>query len=108
MHIGAHEVHDTYAVLAAADFLARDFRNGIFAHQKFAKNRLGLNSRMTKSRFVEYHRLGMACLEMARQSSDLPDVQAHWLMMAQSWFRLARKADDPPSDPSKDVPSKSG
>jgi DNA invertase Pin-like site-specific DNA recombinase len=26
----------------------------------------------------------------------------------QTWFRLAQKADDPPSDPSKDVPSKSG
>jgi hypothetical protein len=39
MHIGG-EVHDAYAVLAAADFLARDFRNGIFAHQKFAKTGL--------------------------------------------------------------------
>ena len=43
----------------------------------------------------------MACLTMARLS-DLPDVQAHWLMMAQAWFRLAEKADDPPSDPSKE------
>ena len=48
----------------------------------------------------------MACLTMARPS-DLPDVQAHWLMMAQAWFRLAEKADDPPSDPSKALPSKS-
>ena len=49
--------------------------------------------------FGEYHRPGMACLEMARQS-DLPDEQAHWLMMAQTCFGLAQKAYDPPSDPS--------
>jgi hypothetical protein len=60
-----------------------------------------------KPSFGEYHRPGMACLTMARQSSDLPDVQTHWLMMAQTCFRLAQKAYDPPSDPSKDVASKS-
>ena len=43
----------------------------------------------------------MTCLTMARLS-DLPDVQAHWLRMAQTWLRLAEKADDPASDPSKE------
>jgi hypothetical protein len=59
-----------------------------------------------KSKLAEYRRQAMACLTMARPS-DLPDVQAHWLMMAQAWLRLAEKADDPPSDPSKALPSKS-
>ena len=50
----------------------------------------------------------MACLTMARLS-DVPDVQARWLMMSQTWFKLAQKADDLPSqgDPSNVVPLKS-
>ena len=58
--------------------------------------------------FGEYHRQGMACLFLARLS-DVPDVQARWLMMSQTWFKLAQKADDLPSqgDPSNVVPLKS-
>ena len=44
-----------------------------------------------KPSFGEYHRQGMACLTMARQWSGLPDVQDRWLMMAQTWFKLAQK-----------------
>ena len=39
--------------------------------------------------FGEYHRQGMACLFLARLS-DVPDVQARWLMMSQTWFKLAQ------------------
>jgi hypothetical protein len=46
--------------------------------------------------FGEYHRQGMACLFLARLS-DVPDVQARWFMMSQTWFKLAQKADDPSS-----------
>jgi hypothetical protein len=58
--------------------------------------------------FGEYHRQGMACLAMARLS-DVPDVQARWLMISQTWFRLAQKADEPApqSDTSNVVPLKS-
>ena len=61
-----------------------------------------------KPNFGEYHRQGMACLTMARLS-DVPDVQARWLMMSQTWFKLAQKADDLPSqsDLSNVVPLKS-
>ena len=59
--------------------------------------------------FGEYHRQGMACLTMARQWSGLPDVQARWLVMSQTWFKLAQKADEssPQSYPSNVVPLKS-
>ena len=45
-----------------------------------------------KPSFGEYHRQGMACLFLARLS-DVPDVQARWLMMSQTWFKLAQNAD---------------
>jgi hypothetical protein len=62
-----------------------------------------------KPPFGEYHRQGVACLTMARLS-DVPDVQARWLLMSQAWFKLAQQADDPPSesDSSNVVPLKSG
>ena len=44
--------------------------------------------------FSEYHRQGLACLTMARLS-DLPDIQARWLLMSQTWFRLAEKTLEP-------------
>ena len=58
--------------------------------------------------FGEYHRQGMACLFLARLS-DVPDVQARWLMMSQTWFKLAQKADDPSSQSNRSnvVPLKS-
>ena len=58
-----------------------------------------------KPSFVEYHRQGMVCLTMANQS-HVPDVQNRWLLMAQTWFRLAQKAAEAPSqsDPSNVVP----
>jgi hypothetical protein len=46
-----------------------------------------------KPNFAEYHRQGMACLTLARLS-DVPDIQARWLMMAQTWFRLAERTDE--------------
>jgi hypothetical protein len=49
-----------------------------------------------KPSFGEYHRQGMACLTMARLS-DVADVQARWLVMSQTWFKLAQKAVGPPS-----------
>ncbi len=33
---------------------------------------------------------------MARLS-DVPDVQARWLVMSQTWFKLAQNAVGPPS-----------
>ena len=41
--------------------------------------------------------------------SDVPDVQARWLMMSQTWFKLAQKADDPSSQSNRSnvVPLKS-
>jgi hypothetical protein len=58
--------------------------------------------------FGEYHRQGMACLTLANLS-DVPDIQARWLMMSQTWFRLAQKTDEPvlQSDPSNVVKLKS-
>jgi hypothetical protein len=44
--------------------------------------------------FAEYHRQGMACLTLANLS-DVPDIQTRWLLMAQTWFKLAEKTDDP-------------
>jgi hypothetical protein len=38
--------------------------------------------------FAEYHRQGMACLALARLS-DVPDIQTRWMVMAQTWFKLA-------------------
>ena len=43
--------------------------------------------------FNEYHRQGMVCLTLANLS-PVPDVQNRWLLMAQTWFRLAV---EPPS-----------
>ena len=64
-----------------------------------------------KSNFAEYHRQGMACLTIARLS-DVPDVQARWLLIAQSWFRLAENANDPvapsPTDFSNVIPLRWG
>jgi hypothetical protein len=48
-----------------------------------------------KTTFGEYHRQGMVCLTLA-QLSDVPDVQTHWLNVAQSWFKLAQNADGMP------------
>ena len=58
--------------------------------------------------FGEYHRQGMACLTLANLS-DVPDIQARWLMMSRTWFELAQKADEPTSqsDPSNVVQLKS-
>jgi hypothetical protein len=39
-------------------------------------------------RSQDYHRLHIACLAMAKQST-LPDVQARWLAMANEWLKLA-------------------
>ena len=61
-----------------------------------------------KPSFAEYQRQGMTCLTMANLS-PVPDVQNRWLLMAQTWFRLAQKAAEPPSQshPSNVVPLKS-
>ena len=61
-----------------------------------------------KPGFGEYHRQGMVCLAMANLS-HVPDVQNRWLLMAQTWFRLAQKAAEAPSqsDPSNVVQLKS-
>ena len=61
-----------------------------------------------KPNFGEYHRQGMVCLTAANLS-HVPDVQNCWLLMAQTWFRLAQKAAEVPSqsDPSNVVPLKS-
>jgi hypothetical protein len=61
-----------------------------------------------KPSFGDYHRQGMACLTLANLS-DVPDIQAGWLMMSQTWFRLAQKADEPSSqrNSSNVVPLKS-
>jgi hypothetical protein len=61
-----------------------------------------------KPNFGEYHRQGMACLTLANLS-DVPDIQARWLMMSRTWFELAQKADEPTSqnDPSNVVHLKS-
>ena len=50
----------------------------------------------------------MACLTLANLS-DVPDIQARWLMMSRTWFELAQKADEPASqsDSSNVVPLKS-
>ena len=40
-----------------------------------------------------YRRLHAACLAMARQS-DLPDIQARWLKLAEAWFNVATGVDD--------------
>jgi hypothetical protein len=64
-----------------------------------------------KSNFAEYHRKGMACRAIARLS-DVADVQALWLLIAQSWFRLAENANDPlapsPTDFSNVIPLRWG
>jgi hypothetical protein len=62
-----------------------------------------------KPSFGDYHRQGMACLSMARLS-DVPDIQARWLLMSQTWFKLAQKADEPPSqgNSSNVLPLKAG
>jgi hypothetical protein len=39
--------------------------------------------------YDEYRRLHVACLDMARQSSTLPDVRARWLAMADVWLKRA-------------------
>ena len=61
--------------------------------------------------FAEYHRQGMACLTIARLS-DIPEIQARWQMIAQSWFRLAEKTHNPdstaPSDFSNVIPMRWG
>ena len=40
-----------------------------------------------------YRRLHAACLAMAQQS-DLPDIQARWLKLAEAWFNVATRVDD--------------
>jgi hypothetical protein len=58
--------------------------------------------------FAEYHRQGMACLAMARLS-DVPGIQARWLMFANTWFRLAEKTtEQPASEPCKVIPLRWG
>jgi len=57
-----------------------------------------------KATFGEYHRQGMVCLTLA-QLSDMPDVQAHWLKMAQSWFKLAQNADGMPQQSGSQIDS---
>ena len=44
--------------------------------------------------FAEYYRQGLACLIMARLS-DIPDIQARWQLMSQTWFKLAEKTVEP-------------
>jgi hypothetical protein len=39
-------------------------------------------------RSQDYHRLHIACLAMAKQST-LPDVRARWQAMADEWLKLA-------------------
>jgi hypothetical protein len=39
-------------------------------------------------RSQDYHRLHIACLAMAKQST-LPDVQARWQAIADEWLKLA-------------------
>ena len=39
-------------------------------------------------RSQDYHRLHIACLAMAKQST-LPDVQARWQAIADAWLKLA-------------------
>ena len=57
-----------------------------------------------KPNFGEYHRQGMVCLTLA-QLSDAPDVQANWLKMAQSWFKLAQNADGMPQQTESQIDS---
>ena len=40
-----------------------------------------------------YRRLHAACLAMAQQS-DLPDIQARWLKLAEAWFNVATGVND--------------
>jgi hypothetical protein len=40
-----------------------------------------------------YRRLHAACLAMAQQS-DLPEIQARWLRLAEAWFNVATGVDD--------------
>jgi hypothetical protein len=42
--------------------------------------------------FQEYRSKGAACV-LAAESSQLPEVRAQWLAMAQTWFRLADLAE---------------
>jgi hypothetical protein len=47
---------------------------------------------VTVTRSDDYRRSGEACLEMAHRAR-FPQDRAHWLTIAQGWFRLADSED---------------
>jgi hypothetical protein len=85
------EAHYAHAVLAAAYSRKCVSRSGRFRRPKLGRDDVTAG----KSNFAEYHRWRAACLAIA-QLSDATEIQSHWLMMAQSWFKRAQKADGMP------------
>src|SRR6516165_6888658 len=52
----------------------------------------------------EYYRLYMACVAMAKQSTDF-EVQARWLAMADTWLRWATERREPSSATQRTLPT---